>query len=76
MFVRGMRGMRGVGDYIQRSPMFKIDDWYGQPIGGGLQTARMAPAASVIPGVSNTTAAAVGIGGLAAAAALAWYLLK
>lgn len=60
-----------MGDFIARDPDYKIDNWIGQVPGGGV-----AAAPSVIPNVSNTTAAAVGIGGLAAAAALAYYLMK
>jgi hypothetical protein len=70
---KGLGRMGRMGDFVNRSPDYKIDNWIGQTQGG-----TMAPvaASSVIPGVSNTTAAAVGIGGLAAAAALAYYLMK
>jgi hypothetical protein len=69
---KGLGRMGRMGDFVNRSPDYKIDNWIGQVPGGA-----MAPVApSVIPGVSNTTAAAVGIGGLAAAAALAYYLMK
>ena len=64
-----------LGDYQMRSPMFKLDNWLvagAAPVGAPVAH----PSTSVIPGVSNTTAAAVGIGGLAAAAALAWYLMR
>lgn len=66
MFMKGMgrvRGVRGLGDFVTRS--WKEENWWTPPT-------------SLIPGVSNTTAAAAGAGiGLAAAAALAaWYFMK
>lgn len=62
MFVRGMRGMRGLGDFIQQG--WKEENWLQRPAGA---------AASIIPGVSNTTAAVGGGLGLAALAAAAWW---
>lgn len=64
MFIRGMGRM---GDYVTRG--WKTESWY---------TPRPVAADSLIPGVSNTTAMAVAGGGLglAALAALAWYLTK
>ena len=72
MFLAKASKLGRIGEYDVRSPMFKLDNWL---VAGGTGAAPAA-ATSVIPGVSNTTAAVVGIGGLAAAAALAWYLLK
>lgn len=62
------RGMGRVGEYVNRP--WKEDDW--------IYLARQkAAGGSIIPGVSNTTAAVAGGGlALAAAAALAWYLMK
>ena len=62
------RGMGRMGEYVSRP--WKEDDW--------IYLARQkAAAAQVIPGVSNTTTAVAAGGlGLAAAAALAYYLMK
>ncbi len=68
MFLAKASKLGRIGEYDVRSPMYKLDNWL--VAGGGMQAA--APVASVIPGVSNTTAAVVGAGGLAAAAALAY----
>lgn len=70
MFVRGLkslkgRGMAGLGEFVN-TPR-KVEYWLPQ-VGGA--------SASVIPGVSNTTAAVTGGLGLAAAAALAWWFLR
>lgn len=64
MFVRGMRGLKGLGDFNTYS--WKEENWW-KP--GGAAT-------SIIPGVSNTTAAAVGAGGIAVAGAGIWALGK
>ena len=58
--------VRALGDYTTRP--WKVENWW-QPA---------AAPATLIPGVSNTTTAAVagGAAGLAALAALAWYFLK
>lgn len=64
MFVRGMRGLKGLGDF--NTYTWKEENWMQAPAGG-------APS-SIIPGVSNTTAAVAGGGlGLAALAAAAWW---
>lgn len=67
MFVRGLkslkgRGMAGLGEFVN-TPR-KVEYWLPQ-VGGG--------SASVIPGVSNTTAAVAAGGTLAAAGGV--YLL-
>lgn len=62
MFIRGMRGLKGLGDFNTYS--WKEENWWKPG----------AAPASIIPGVSNTTAAVTGGGlGLAALAAAAWW---
>lgn len=71
MFVGKTAGRGGVGrmgEYVSR-PWY-VDDWLWQ-------SRQKTSASSIIPGVSNTTAAVAGGGlALAAAAALAYYLMK
>lgn len=62
MFVRGM------ADYQNRQPNWKVDNW----IVGSAAPA----AAQLIPGVSNTTTAAVGVGTAVALGALAYAAYK
>lgn len=71
MFVKGFRGVRGLGDFVARTPQdWKMDNWIGQPIGGGLQVPVAANGGSMV----STTEVAVGGGlGLAALAAAAWW---
>ena len=70
MFTRGMgrvRGMRGLGEFVNEPR--KLEYW--------LPSVPAAAGASVIPGVSNSTAAVAAGGlGLLAAAAAAYYFLK
>ncbi len=71
MFVtgmRGVRGMRGLSDYVPRSPMFKVDNWVQVGSGGS-------GASSLMPS-TGTIELGAGILGLAAAAGAAWYFLK
>lgn len=70
MFVKGIRGLRGMGEYVARTPSdWKMDNWIGQPVGGGLQ-----PAVAASAGSGISTAAEIGGGlGLAALAAAAWW---
>jgi hypothetical protein len=74
MFIRGFKGMRGLGEYQARQPQdWKIDNWIGQPTGGGLQPA-LVPV-NTTPAVSTATVVGGGLG-LAALAALAWWYFK
>lgn len=75
MFLKNIRGIRGLGEYQARTPSdWKIDNWIGQPIGGGLQV----PVTANGGGISTSTAVEGGIGlvALAAAAWAAWKYFK
>ena len=68
MFTKGLkaRGMGTLGEFVNEPR--KVEYWLPNTFG---------PNATLIPGVSNTTAAAVGGVGAAALAALAaWWFLK
>lgn len=74
MFIKGFRGVRGLGAYVARTPQdWKIDNWIGQPVGGGLQTVS---SGGVIPGISTAAEVGGGLGLLALAAAAWWYFRK